>query len=227
MNYAEIAGTVVAAGFAVRGAFHPAADDGVPEVAADTPTATLVLAGNAGPEMWRQFSDQRDPHTDRLDDWSRERLDALAAGLGARALFPFAKPPLPFQRWARRAEDCHPSPLGILIHPDYGLWHGYRGALAFGERIALPEPGRRPSLCDTCPDRPCLTSCPVVAFDGRGYDVAACVRHIASPAGSACLDRGCQARHACPVGRAYAYEPAQAGFHMRAFLRARQASGIA
>ena len=26
---------------------------------------------------------------------------------------------------------CHASPLGLLIHPDYGLWHGYRGALLF------------------------------------------------------------------------------------------------
>jgi hypothetical protein len=225
MTFADIVSAVARAGFAVRGAFHPEAGDGVPEVAASTPTATLVLAGNAGLEMWRRFCHQRDPQTDRLDDWSRERLDALAAELGARALFPFAKPPLPFQRWARRAEDCHPSPLGILIHPDYGLWHGYRGALGFSERIALPEPKNRPSPCGTCPNRPCLTSCPVSAFDDRGYDVAACARHIASPAGQSCLDRGCLARRACPVGRDYAYEPAQAGFHMRAFLRARRASG--
>lgn len=227
MNFVEIVRAISAAGFAVRGAFHPEADDGVPEVAENTPTAMLVLAGNAGPEMWRQFGRQRDPQPDRLDDWSRERLDALAVGLGARALFPFAKPPLPFQRWARRAEDCHASPLGILIHPDYGLWHGYRGALGFSEPIALPDPGHRPSPCDTCPNRPCLTSCPVAAFHGEGYDVAACARHIASAAGKACLDRGCLARHACPVGRVYAYELAQASFHMRAFLRARRASGVA
>ena len=30
------------------------------------------------------------------------------------------------------------SPLGILIHPDWGLWHSYRGALAFRERLDLP-----------------------------------------------------------------------------------------
>ena len=38
-----------------------------------------------------------------------------------------------------RAEAVAPSPLGILIHPDYGLWHAYRGALAFAERLALPR----------------------------------------------------------------------------------------
>src|SRR4030095_137820 len=47
-------------------------------------------------------------------------------------------------RWAMRAEAVAPSPLGILIHPDYGLWHAYRGALAFAERLALPPRGARP-----------------------------------------------------------------------------------
>ena len=45
----------------------------------------------------------------------------------------------PFQRWALRAEAVYASPLGILIHPEYGLWHAYRAALLFTERLALPE----------------------------------------------------------------------------------------
>ncbi len=31
------------------------------------------------------------------------------------------------------AEGLKPSPLGLLMHPEYGLWHGYRGAILFGE----------------------------------------------------------------------------------------------
>ena len=49
------------------------------------------------------------------------------------------RPWLPFQQWARKAEPVHVSPLGVLIHPDYGLWHSYRGALCFDTRL-LPCP---------------------------------------------------------------------------------------
>ena len=35
------------------------------------------------------------------------------------------------------------------------------------------------------------------------------------------MDGGCLARRACPVGAEYAHGAEQAGFHMRAFLRAR------
>jgi hypothetical protein len=227
MLFADIIAAIARAGFAFRGAFHPGDGDGVPDLAPGIPTTTLVLIGNAGPDMWRNFSRERDPDRDLLDEWSRDRIGALAKDIGARAFFPFTKPPLPFQRWAGRAEKCHPSPLGIFIHPDYGLWHAYRGALGFAARLILPEPTPRPSPCATCADKPCLSACPVGAFDGKGYDVPACARHIASPDGHDCMERGCRARRACPVGRAYAYEPAQAHFHMRAFLRARRASGAA
>ncbi len=227
MNLESVLAAIKRAGFAPRGVLRPQGSDGVPEIAQGIPTSTLVLVGNVGPDMWLRFSRERDPESDSLDEWSRDRLDAIAAELGARALFPFAKPPLPFQRWAARAEGCYPSPIGIFIHPDYGLWHAYRGALAFAEQIALPETPDHSSPCATCRDRPCLSTCPVDAFNGKTYDVASCVRHLATPAGESCMKRGCRARHACPVGRHHAYEPAQARFHMRAFLRSRRAEGIA
>jgi hypothetical protein len=49
--------------------------------------------------------------------------------------------------------------------------------------------------------------------------VPACLDHIRSPAGGNCLESGCRARRACPVGQEYANEPAQARFHMSAFER--------
>lgn len=218
MYLGEIEGLLLEAGLTPRGAFHPAAGDGVPALANDVPVRTLVLAGNAGPRMWRAFAAARAGGGMTLDQWSEGVLGALAARLDARAVFPFQRPYLPFQRWAQRAEPCHASPLGLLIHPDYGLWHGYRGALLFAAAIELPPPAPRASPCDSCRDRPCLVACPASAFDGRSYDVAACARHLAGAPPPACMDIGCLARHACPVGRDYAYAPAQAQFHMRAFL---------
>lgn len=222
MDFETIETAIRAAGLTPRGAFHPRAEDGVPALASGADAATLVLLGNAGSVPWRAFAAARRDEPDPLDRWSRRVTDALAEALGAAPLYPFGGPPHhPFQRWARRAEAVYPSPIGALIHPDYGLWHAYRGALAFAERLALPAPDRRPSPCEICADRPCLATCPVGAFSVQGYDVPACASHIASPAGGDCMALGCRARRACPVGRSYTYSPEQNRFHMEAFLTAR------
>ena len=222
MRLADVEAAVRDAGFTTRGAFHPRAEDAVPNLAPGRTAGTVLMVGNAGPDMWRAFTAACNPESDRLDDWSANVLGALATEFGATALYPFSKPALPFQRWAQRAEACHSSPLGIVIHPEYGLWHAYRGALAFAEMYDLPtaKPGANP--CLVCEDKPCLTACPVAAFAPDVYDVAACTSHIASPAGQDCMDLGCRARRACPVGREYRYEPAQARLHMAAFLRSWQ-----
>ncbi|MCP4385124.1 MAG: 4Fe-4S dicluster domain-containing protein [Hyphomicrobiales bacterium] len=222
----DIAGSLAATGLAHRGAFHPTADHGIPDLAPGRPAATLVLVGNTGPGMWRSFTAACDPTVDLLDDWSRRTLEAVAAERDAVALFPFQHPPLPFQRWARLADACHTSPLGILIHPDHGLWHAYRGALIFDTRLALPAPDQRPSPCESCETKPCLSTCPVAAFSPDGYDIAACVRHVAAPRGRDCMERSCRARRACPVGKASRYRDAQALFHMTAFLRGRIEAGV-
>ena len=219
MDLTEIEQALQSAGLTPRGAFHPAAGDGVPALAADAPARTLVLAGNAGPRMWQAYAAARSEGTLTLDAWSERVLTELALRLEARAVFPFERPYLPFQRWAMRAAACYPSPLGLLIHPDYGLWHGYRGALLLPAAIELPPPDRRASPCTACAERPCLSACPAGAFDGKAYKVPACVRHLALVPETDCMQGGCLARHACPIGGDYRYAPAQARFHMQAFLR--------
>ena len=224
-NLDVIVEAVEAEGLQSRGAFHVAADDAVPPFEDGVPAATLVLVGNSGPGMWTAFAaseEAGDGAPEALDRWSRRVVSRLALALGGRAHFPFGGPPwLPFIGWAQRAGPVYPSPIGPLVHPDFGLWHAYRGAIAFRERLDLPPRDDRASPCDTCIDRPCLSSCPVGAFSGDGYDVEACVAHVSKRSGAVCLGTGCLARHACPVGRNAAYAVPQAAFHMRAFLDAR------
>ena len=220
MELPSLAETLSAYGLMLRGGFHPEVGDGVPPLGDGRPVGTVVLVGNAGPAMWRLFTATCDavagPHS--LDRWTRGLLTDIARAQGATPLFPFDGPPyLPFQRWAMRAEPVAPSPLGMLIHPDYGLWHAYRGVLLFAERIALPPRDRRPSPCENCAERPCLQACPVDAFTEAGYDVPGCRDHISRPAGADCMAEGCRARRACPIGQAYRYAPDHAEFHMRAF----------
>jgi hypothetical protein len=208
------------AGFVPLGWFSPGDDDGVPQNEGASPAAVLLI-GNAGPAMFTRFAGERDPLEDSLDDWTRAVVDTLAERCQASALYPFDKPPLPFLTWARRAQCGHVSPLGLNIHPIYGLWHAFRAALLFDRDPGLPAIAAGPSPCDSCIGRPCLTACPVGAFSPDGYDVAACAGHLMAPAGGECMDGGCLARRACPVGTAYRYAPDQMRFHMVAFRRAR------
>ncbi len=210
-------------GLFVRGGFHPAPADGVPPMPDGRPSRSLVLLGNAGPELWNRFvedgpgADPRHP----FDSWLTPVLDRVAAEAGAALVLPNRGPPFPpVQRWAARADAVHRSPLGLDIHPDFGLWHVYRAALLFAEKLDFPPPDDRPSPCDACTAKPCLAVCPADAFRSEGFDRHACHDHVVGPAGANCRDRGCLARRACPVGRSYAYPPDAGRFHMAAVLRA-------
>lgn len=206
------------AAFTPLGWFLPQPDDGVPATA-----GFVILIGNAGPEMFRRFARERDPSRGGMDGWTRDVVSNLARDLDARPVYPFdADPPYPFLRWARRGGAGHVSPLGLNIHPTYGLWHAYRAALLFPFAFDIPRqmPGAHP--CESCEAKPCLTACPVQAFDSVHYDVDSCGDYLKTALNGDCMSRGCLARHACPVGQGFAYASAQANFHMRAFLDARQ-----
>ncbi|HJO74763.1 MAG TPA: ferredoxin [Rhodospirillales bacterium] len=224
MDFADINAALAGTGLITRGGFHLEAGD-IPEGFSEA-AATVVLIGNAGPEMWAAFAaqttpEERDNDANPLDDWTRETLEKAARGLGCRALFPFTGPPYyPFQQWALKGGGVFVSPTGPLIHPQFGLWHAYRGALVFEQRLALAVPPRASSPCAACADKPCRGACPADAFATGGYDVPACVGHVASAAGTDCRDSGCLARRACPVGREYLYAPDQAQFHMAKYLKA-------
>jgi epoxyqueuosine reductase QueG len=203
-------------GFTSLGWFAPSAEDKVPPA-----TQFVILIGNAGPDMFRRFARERNPATTLLDDWTRDAVTPLAQDLGAEALFPFDKPPHPFLTWARKAGAGHTSPLGLNIHREYGLWHAYRAALLFPVAFDLPRISEGAHPCQSCAGKPCLSACPVNAFDGNSYDVKTCGKQILADAGADCMSGGCKARLACPVGAAYRYAPQQMQFHMGAFQKAR------
>jgi ferredoxin len=184
-------------------------------------TRFVILIGNAGLDMFRRFANERDERVASMDEWTKAVVDPLAASLGAQAVYPFDVPHQPFLTWARLAGAGHVSPLGLNIHGTYGLWHAYRAALLFPVEFDMPRNFAGAHPCENCADKPCLSACPVSAFDVSNYDVAACGRHIISDAGRDCVAGGCKARLACPVGETYRYHPRQMQFHMKAFQKAR------
>lgn len=189
----------------------------------------LLLVGHGGSTIWphlQKHMAQNPAEGHPLDHWTMQTIGRLASEMGAIDLYPFGGPPWwPFQRWAQRAEPVASSPIAILIHPVFGLWHAYRAALLLEEAIDLPAMASAEASCATCSDKPCLTACPVGAFSAQGYDVMGCAKHVESKQGKACRETGCLARRACPVGVPWQYDNAHAAFHMSAFLRARRSDG--
>lgn len=216
--------------FCGTGAVHEERDF---QLESGEPVSAICLIGHAGSELWPMFEAWHRQHSgiaDPLDSWSKATINPIAAAVGGEAVFPSDKPWHPFQQWAMVAEGLKPSPLGLLIHPDYGLWHGYRGAILFGERarsgLSIPDCGKPGDAsdsaafhpCDTCIDKPCLSACPVEAFTPAGFAAADCRCYLKSEAGrNGCMHSGCLARDACPVGREYRYNAEQIRFHMAAF----------
>lgn len=209
-------------GLMPRGGFSIAEDEAAPSGPSGGPTRSVLLVGHGGGTIWPHFTawlkaQEHDPD-DPLDAWSRDVINGIAVRFGARAVYPFDKPWLPFQQWAMRAEGLKPSPLGILMHPRFGLWHAYRGALLFDVDISIQAPGNPIHLCDVCGGKDCMNSCPAGAVSGADFDAEACAGWLRSDDGKPCRFGGCVARAACPHGD-FRYGAEQAAFHMAARMR--------
>lgn len=215
-------------GLRLCGRFSPVPEDRLPALPG-TDAVEVWMVGVAGSRFWPGFAgsaEYLDGLPDALDRWSRRIGQNLAAQGGGVALFPFEGPPhWPFQRWAMRCEPVEPSLLGLLMHPEFGLWHAFRFALLLPSQPGavaqnLTQPDGRAGLaevCVSCPGQPCLQACPVSAFAPGHYDVSACAGHLRTDASQDCMARGCLARRACPQGASWRYEETHAAFHMQAF----------
>ncbi|EJN03972.1 hypothetical protein [Phyllobacterium sp. YR531] len=206
-------------GLVPRGCFVFDQQTQAPTMIGHVASKSVIMVGHFGSAIWPHFVEWRRTHsnvTDPLDTWSKEVLFNVASQVGAIAVFPSDQPYQPFQQWAKRAEGLTASPLGLLIHPQYGLWHAFRGALLFDYEIEMPQPSSLTHPCDICLEKPCLSACPVNAFSENSFEVGRCRDYLSSQ-GFECMDNGCKARLACPVGQEHAYLQDQQRFHMSAF----------
>ena len=210
MTLSEIETAAHASGMMIMGAFHPENE---------TAGTMILVGGDAG--MWPAFTsspEHSDGADDPLDRWSKRVIGKIATRHKAKCVFPSDGPPYaPFTRWSLESGRFWQSPAGMLVHDTAGLMVSIRGAICLAEKLDLP-PAVSANPCDGCSDRPCISSCPVDALKGIEYDVASCKDHLLSEEGAECMTRGCIARRACPVSRAFNRAPDQTAFHMRAFL---------
>ena len=214
-GYAAIEARANARNLTILGGFHI---DQPIDAAPDA--RTMLLFGPHEPGFWerfRQTPEWRDQNPDPFDAWSRREISELSRTLGGTPLFPFDGPPYhPFFDWALKTGRVWASPVLLLVHDVAGLLVSFRGAIALTRHIDLP-PVPAHSPCETCADRPCLTTCPVNALTPDEYVLTRCHAHLDRPEGAACLNAGCLARRACPVSQRYPRNPAQSAHHMSRF----------
>jgi len=225
MNSNDLAAKLKTFGLHLRGVLTLPAEE-LKSLQIDTDSdVSIALVGNIGSSYWPVFSqspEYQDGRPDPLDRWSRHIAEQVGGAVGANAIYPFEGPPYyPFLQWAKRAEALNQSPIGLMIHPVYGLWHSYRFGLLFQSQVSDAPDNSVASPCQNCEGQPCLSGCPVDAFTPGGYNVELCATHLKTTPDARCHQQGCLARNACPVGEAYRYESAQHTFHLRAFLGAR------
>jgi len=184
---------------------------------------TLILLGTAG-AFWPVFTaaaEYHDGSLDPVDRWSLRVICGLAQQLDATPHFPFGGPPYaPFINWALASGRAFTSPSQMMVHDQVGLMISFRGALHFVDEFDIPPPPLAQSPCETCIQKPCLTTCPVSAFtEGGPYQLQTCHQYLDSAQGTGCMGQGCMARRACPLSLGANRDFSQSGHHMRYFHR--------
>ena len=178
----------------------------------------LVMLGQAGPTLWETIERDGYAGADPFDDCSRQAVAELVESLGqpvCEVVYP-SSVMLPLGRMAAHAGWGDPSPLGLTINDEYGLWLAHRIVFLIDAPLT-PERSSSDRPCDTCSDTPCVGACPVGAVSAEsGFDVVACSEYRIRD-GSPCADR-CLARLACPIGTEHAYGPGQMAHHYAAGL---------
>lgn len=181
---------------------------------------SVLVFGNGGAALWESMISAIRGDASRLTGTDHPLDDHVQ-----RTLHAVDPAPPPSRRWIRCAATeqvmvdfrslgvaaglGHPSRMGLLIHPGFGLWNALRAACFTTEELPLTGPLPGPGPCDGCP-APCADACPGGAFAGGHWAPRACAAfHVASP-----TCRGsCASRRACPVGAEHGYGPLQERYH--------------
>ncbi|OGH02379.1 MAG: hypothetical protein A2600_06415 [Candidatus Lambdaproteobacteria bacterium RIFOXYD1_FULL_56_27] len=207
--------------------FGPLADRGInlqaqfpcaqlpPELApafADLPAGgTLLLFGMGGAKFWQVAQESWPQEAQPIDFLSKLWTTEAAQARGLKdlvPLFPGQARPRPLVALALFARFGYSSPLGITIHPEFGLWTAIRALLWTSTPLPRlsPELGENP--CLSCSDRPCLDCCPAQAPRWESpFGLEDCITYRTQEQ-SPCA-KGCLSRLGCPVGLAHRYPKAQ------------------
>ena len=180
----------------------------------------LLLIGHGGRLLWHALRAKGMETVDPVDPVDHYSVTVISQFIQIHLrnapllwLYPLTQHQVPLQQLGAAAGWDHPSPLGLGISPDYGLWYAYRAALLIDADLPLTPLHRSLSPCDGCSDKPCVRHCPVGAVRSTGMAMEVCAKQRLAEK-SICADR-CPARMACPVHPEHRYELDQIQYHYR------------
>ena len=182
--------------------------------------ATMLLFGQGGRRLFEQHVAGELDRTDPFDTISTQLVEEWLAETHPDVRFEVVYPgsaPLPLGRLAELIGWGRPSPLGLSINAEFGLWIAHRVVVLVEADIVVSGQAAATHPCDSCADTPCVTACPVGAVTLTDpFDLERCSRHRIA-LDSVCAYQ-CLARNACPVGADHRYGPVQMRHHYGAGL---------
>jgi epoxyqueuosine reductase len=191
---------------------------------------SVILVGFAGRGFWeilqgflKENPGFRDTREDWIDDYTVLRFMHVARILedekvDYEMVFPFGSGELSldFSKLGELGGVGTKSLMGILIHPEYGLWISLRGAIVTDlEFDYYDEPLLSFNPCHHC-FKPCISACPASTVSERDWNYVVCMKFRLS--NNTCRDN-CVSRRACPYGKEHQYSEAQLAHHHKFVLK--------
>ncbi len=183
-------------------------------------TRAILVFGSGGPTLWNALIADLGAHPEHLsaeahplDAYVRRAVEQVDLGLGGvrrRWFFAAADAELhlDFRMLADLAGLGGRSRMGLVLHPEFGLWLGLRAACFVDQAVPLSA-AIEEDPCAGCP-APCIPACPGDAFVDGAWSVDRCA---AFHAASRRCASSCDARSACPKGAEHRYGPDETVYH--------------
>lgn len=121
----------------------------------------FFLIGSSGDQIWKRVKNINAPH--RLDNYTTDCIKKNFPAISSSdILYPTkSKVHFPILSVAQDLGFCHPTPIGIHINQNYGLWFSFRAVLVaeminnVEELSSFRTLEKSLSPCDNCMDKPC------------------------------------------------------------------------
>lgn len=127
---------------------------------------TICLIGAGGPTLWKHLPQPHQGHHP-IDDYSIKNVKIFAEQYlngDSEFLFPNDSVLFPLQRLGRSLGLSHPTPSGIDLCQDFGLWFAYRAVFLTSHDLTITPPQSFQSPCEPCEEKLCLVDrlhCPI------------------------------------------------------------------